>query len=193
MTTDQQQRVILVEGSWLVIDLPDNPTIRLDAKLLDRILAADDQLALTVGDLTPMLEVPDGPLAAAEIANTLAPYTRSAQIASVEVYRDAKRRLELASRGRYDNGALSLYFGKDDVFISDEVVRIGRDRFTVSEVTAYAGSESNLELSRGLLQAGLVMLVVAATKRREDIGLLSRRVAEFEQRTAVSPPKKESG
>lgn len=134
------------ERNWLVLRYPNNPPIRLDVRILDRVFAADAALYLTVETHTVALTIVSGPTAAARIAEALAPYTRSAAITSQEGYEDGKRRLDLASRNVADNAAFALYLGSPDIFYSkgnfclgdtgicslDEVITLSANRSVVS-------------------------------------------------------------
>ena len=84
------------DGHWLVLVYTDNPTIRFDARRLDRILADDGGLILAVADAKIVLRVTGGFEAGQQIAESLAPYTRSAPITRPEAYEEAKRQLDVA-------------------------------------------------------------------------------------------------
>ena len=172
---------IHVDRSWLVLTC-ENTTIRLDARFLDRVLADDSQLILSVGEARASLDIPVDVLSASQISALLVPYTRSAQITLEEVYKDAKRRLELASRNRRDNGAFALYVGSDDVFVDDRYLRVGKFKCLLVDVALYAQAEACLPLPTCELDARLAMLVVAARDRVEDLELLATRVAQYESR-----------
>lgn len=168
----------------MLIEGPNNPTTRLDVRFLDRLLVDDDELVLAVGDRAPRVRVPGGPDAALKIAVQLAHYTRSAGITCNEVYEDAKRRLDLADRGRRDNGAFALFFGDEDVFEQENIVSIGHVNCYLSDVELYANADEDIPLSIGAVPAKLVMLIVAARNRKEDLEQLARRVAEYEAAVA---------
>lgn len=183
---------IRVERSWLVLENPIAPTIRLDARFLDRVFADDDRLIVAVGEVMPIISIDHEPSVARKVAEQLASYTRSAQISRREVYDDAKRRLELASRGRRDNGAFALYFGNEDVYVDGKILSVGKFECWISDVELYAEAGANLPLPNGELPAELAMLVIAANRRVEDLDLLARRVAEYEA-TCTNESKKGLG
>ena len=146
-------------------------------------------LLLALGDLEVALHVADGPLAAKQIAEQLAPYTRDAPITRPEVYEDAKRRMRAQAEGRGEASAKreiehALLVGSDVVHLEGEKLLVGGIAFRVSEVREYALRGQNLPLHGGrLLQAAMGLLVVAAEERArggEDLALLSKRVADYE-------------
>src|SRR5262245_47358907 len=48
------------EANWLILSNPDNPPIRLDVRILDRILLIDEHLILEVDDVAIRLQVSGG-------------------------------------------------------------------------------------------------------------------------------------
>src|SRR5579871_5458335 len=151
--------------------------------------ARSRDLLLALGDLEVALHVADGPEAAKGISEQLAPYTRDAPITRPDVYEDAKRRMRDQAEGRGDASARrelehALLVGSDVVYMKDDFLIIGTQKFKIAEVREYALRGANLPLPGGrLLQAAMGLLVVAAEERAaagEDIGVLSKRVAEYE-------------
>jgi len=146
-------------------------------------------LLLALGDLEVALHVADGPVAAKRIADQLAPYTRDAPITRPEVYEDAKRRLRAQAEGKGEESSRrdlehALLVGGDVVHLRGDYLQVGEIAFRISEVREYALRGANLPLTGGrLLQAAMGLLVVAAEERAgvgEDLGVLSKRVAEYE-------------
>src|ERR1041384_307984 len=108
-----------VESYWLVLDYIDNPPIRLDARLLDRVLVDDRDLVLEVDDTVIALRITGEEGTVYELAERLAPYTRSAPITQQDVYEDARRRL--AKIGKDEQMRPLLFFGSDPVLVSDKI------------------------------------------------------------------------
>lgn len=183
-----EEPVETAKGHWLVLHYTNNVPIRFDARILDRIAAADATLYLVVEPLTVALEILSGEVRAARIAEALAPYTRSAPITRKEGYEDAKRRLDLASRNLVDNGAFSLYVGALDIYLHGDQFWVGdASAFSLDEAARLGEAQESLVLWRleppVRLQACLPLLVAAASRRpREDAAELSRRIAEYERR-----------
>jgi hypothetical protein len=151
--------------------------------------ARSRDLLLALGDLEVALHVADGPEAAKGISEQLAPYTRDAPITRPDVYEDAKRRMRDQAEGRGDASARrelehALLVGSDVVYMRDDFLVIGTQKYKIAEVREYALRGANLPLPGGrLLQAAMGLLVVAAEERAaagEDIGVLSKRVADYE-------------
>jgi hypothetical protein len=151
--------------------------------------ARSRDLLLALGDLEVALHVADGPEAAKSISEQLAPYTRDAPITRPDVYEDAKRRMRDQAEGRGDASARrelehALLVGSDVVYMKDDYLVIGSQKYKIAEVREYALRGANLPLPGGrLLQAAMGLLVVAAEERAtagEDIGVLSKRVADYE-------------
>ena len=82
---DEMPRRERADGHWLILDYPKNPTIRFDTRLLDRVLARDDDLILDFDDMVISIPIEGGLKAASELSELLAPYTRAAPITRVEV------------------------------------------------------------------------------------------------------------
>ena len=146
-------------------------------------------LLLALGDLEVALHVADGPEAAKNIADQLAPYTRDAPITRPEVYEDAKRRMRAQAEGKGEASARreleqALLVGSEVVFLRGEFLHVGTISFRIGEVREYALRGANLPLTGGrLLQAAMGLLVVAAEERAgqgEDVQLLSKRIADYE-------------
>ncbi len=152
--------------------------------------ARSRDLLLALGDLEVALHVADGPEAAKGISEQLAPYTRDAPITRPEVYEDAKRRMRAQAEGKGDAAAKreiehALLVGTDVVTLKDGFLSVGTNMsFRIAEVREYALRGANLPLPGGrLLQAAMGLLVVAAEERTqvgEDLGVLSKRVADYE-------------
>jgi len=147
------------------------------------------ELLLALGDLEVALVVADGPEAAKHISDQLAPYTRDAPITRPEVYEDAKRRMRAQAEGKGPESARrelerALMVGEQIVAVRGDQLVVGGVPFRVSEVREYALRGANLPLPGGrLLQAAMGLLVVAAEERAaqgEDLGLLSKRIADYE-------------
>jgi hypothetical protein len=170
-----------VESYWLVLHYTNNAPIRLDARVLDRVFADDRELFLEVDDTTIAIRITGEQGTAYELAERLAPYTRSAPITQQDVYEDARRRLARIA-DRDERMAPWLFFGSDPVRVSDEVVYIGEFACTLSDAMRYAGVGAALPLPNGHMQAGFVLLVVSARKRKDDAAMLSRRITEYETR-----------
>jgi hypothetical protein len=146
-------------------------------------------LLLALGDLEVALHIADGPEAAKNISDELAPYTRDAPITRPEVYEDAKRRMRAQAEGKGDAAArreieTALSVGTDIVQLRNDYLVVGAHSFRISEVREYALRGANLPLANGrLLQAAMGLLVVAAEERAtagEDVAVLSRRIADYE-------------
>jgi len=146
-------------------------------------------LLLALGDLEVALHVADGPEAAKNIADQLAPYTRDAPITRPEVYEDAKRRMRAQAEGKGEASARreleqALLVGSEVVFLRGEFLHVGTISFRIGEVRETALRGANLPLTGGrLLQAAMGLLVVAAEERAgqgEDVQLLSKRIADYE-------------
>jgi hypothetical protein len=146
-------------------------------------------LLLALGDLEVALHVADGPESAKSIAEQLAPYTRDAPITRPEVYEDAKRRMRAQAEGKGEASARreieqALLVGSDIVSLRGEYLQVGNVAFRIGEVREYALRGANLPLTGGrLLQAAMGLLVVAAEERAsqgEDVGILSKRIADYE-------------
>ena len=146
-------------------------------------------LLLALGDLEVALHVADGPEAAKSIADQLQPYTRDAPITRPEVYEDAKRRMRAQAEGKGEASARreleqALLVGGDVVHLHGDYLQVGQVSFRINEVREYALRGANLPLTGGrLLQAAMGLLVVAAESRAsagEDVGLLSKRIADYE-------------
>ena len=147
-------------------------------------------LLLALGDLEVALHVADGPEAAKGIAEQLAPYTRDAPITRPEVYEDAKRRMSAQAEGRGEASARrelehALLVGGDVVHLRGDYLQVGQVAFRIGVVREYALRGANLPLTGGrLLQAAMGLLVVAAEERAaagEDVSLLSKRIADYEE------------
>ncbi|MCE9579963.1 MAG: hypothetical protein K8W52_42995 [Deltaproteobacteria bacterium] len=146
-------------------------------------------LLLALGDLEVALHVVDGAEAAKEIAEQLAPYTRSAPITRPEVYEDARRRLDAQAHGRGGkNGKReleqALVVGGEVVHVAGDYLQVGQVGFKIDEVREHALRGANLPLPGGrLLQAAMGLLVVAAAERArsgEDLTALAKRIGEYE-------------
>jgi hypothetical protein len=151
--------------------------------------ARSRDLLLALGDLEVALHVADGPEAAKSISEQLAPYTRDAPITRPEVYEDAKRRMRAQAEGKGEASARreiehALLVGSDVVYLRGDYLQVGQVAFRIGEVREYALRGANLPLTGGrLLQAAMGLLVVAAEERAgagEDVGLLSKRIADYE-------------
>src|SRR5712675_725661 len=175
------------DGHWLLLKYANSVPIRLDARLLDRIAAADETLYLVVEPLAVALAITSGARAAARIAETLAPYTRSAPITHREACEDARRRRDLAARNLSDNGAFALYVGKHDVYFNgDDFCVADASAFSLDDAIRSSQVRESLFLWHleppVLLPATLPLLVAAASRRPpESVAELSQRIAEYEK------------
>ena len=152
--------------------------------------ARSRDLLLALGDLEVALHVADGPEAAKNVADQLAPYTRDAPITRPEVYEDAKRRMRAQAEGKGEASAKrelesALLVGDHVVHLKGDYLIIGPSKaFKLHEVKELALRGANLPLDGGrLLQAAMGLLVVAAEERAaggEDFGLLAKRIADYE-------------
>src|ERR1041385_8902520 len=138
-----------VESYWLVLDYIDNPPIRLDARLLDRVLVDDRDLVLEVDDTVIALRITGEEGTVYELAERLAPYTRSAPITQQDVYEDARRRLARIAETD-ERMAPRLFFGSDPVRVSDEIVYIGEFACTLSDAARYSRVGAALPLPNGV-------------------------------------------
>src|SRR5687768_10323204 len=62
-----------VDGYWLVLEYPNNPTIRLDARVLDRIFVDDGELVVSVDETAIRISISGGEHVAMVIAEQLGP------------------------------------------------------------------------------------------------------------------------
>jgi len=168
-----------VDGCWLVLDYPGNPTIRLDARLVDRIFVDDGHLIVNVDDVAIGVTISGGEHVARMVAEKLRPFTRTAPITLPEVYDDARRRLAAACQGG-DHSSPALLFGNDVVRASNELLYVGSTAFWLSDVEDYALTARELPLPNGKLQAALARLIIADRQRVDDQLQLSKRIAEYE-------------
>src|ERR1041384_2699912 len=147
-------------------------------------------LLLALGDLEVALHVAHRPEAAKGISEQLAPYTRDAPITRPEVYEDAKRRMRAQAEGRGEVSARrelehALLVGADVVYLCGDYLQVGQVAFGTAEVRESALRGANRPLTGGrLLQAAMGLLVVTADERAatgEDVSVLSKRIADYEQ------------
>jgi hypothetical protein len=151
-------------------------------------------LLLALGDLEVALHVADGPAAAKQVAEKLAPYTRGAPITRPEVYEDARRRMLARSEGRPLSARRELerglVVGDDVVTVAGGLLTVGAVSFRIEEVRDYAVRGANLPLPGGrMLQAAMGLLVVAAEERAagdEDLDGLAARIKAYEEWTGRS-------
>jgi hypothetical protein len=59
-----------IDGSWLVLEYPDNPPIRLDACAIDRVRLDDDVLVMEVDEETIVLQLTCEPHTARKLLET---------------------------------------------------------------------------------------------------------------------------
>jgi hypothetical protein len=174
------------EGHWLVLAYADNPTIRFDARRLDRVLTNDGDLVLTVADAKIVLRVSSGGHIGHQIAESLAPYTRSAPITRQEAYEEAKRQLDVARGISTAPPPPALFFGEDPVRAVDDKLYIGKDCCWIASVERYALLGAEIPLPNGRLQAALASLVIAdAARQEDDLKRLSERIKDYESRTSA--------
>lgn len=152
--------------------------------------ARSRDLLLALGDLEVALHVVDGPDAAKQVADQLAPYTRGAPIGRPEVYEDARRRLHAQAAGKGAQVARreverALLVGAEVVHVRDGFLQVGQVAFRTEEVREYALRGANLPLPGGrLLQAAMGLLIVAAEERArsgEDLTALAKRIHAYEE------------
>lgn len=192
MTADQSPSgttPLRADIPWLTIEAVGNPTIRLDARALDRLEVSGSDLILAVEDVELDLEDVAGADHARDIVGKLAPYTRRAQITRQDVYEDARARLRaLTEATSVEPGVLghALFIGPRAVFSRGERLHIGDLlAFDLSEVREYAMAGEVLPLPHGArLQAALAVLVVPLEQRtlEKDLDLLAKRIAAYEAR-----------
>jgi hypothetical protein len=174
------------QGEWLVLSYGDNPTVRLDCTVLDRIFADGSSLVLSLETTMATLPIKAGPLHALHLAERLSMYTRSAPITTRRSYEQHKRRLATAT----DPTSIPepcLWFGLDAVEVRGELLCIGDVAFRAAQVEAYGIAGALLPHPNGLLQAALAVLALDATFRVENVKLLAQRIAEYEARANSSP------
>jgi hypothetical protein len=164
----------------LFLRYPENPVISVNVRFLDRVLADDNGLVLTVDGYSAVLTIPRGVEAAFELAGQLALYTRSAPIADQETYEHTKTVLKARTKRQRFTGDF-VVVGEDRVQTTDELIYIGDFVCWISDAEAYAEAVASLPLPTGQLQAGLAMLVVMQWRRDEDAELLRRRIVEYEE------------
>jgi hypothetical protein len=159
--TEISQRV---EGPWLLLAYPANPVIRLDSRFLDRVMADDDELVLSVGDVTAYLKIVAGTAAASAIANALAAHTRSNTSGGERRSDRYEQPVECPNDGNAP-AAAPLYFGDDAVRATDSVVTIGSFRCRTTDVQRYALASAELPHPHGLFPAALACLVLGSNRR----------------------------
>jgi hypothetical protein len=172
-----------VDRNWLVLEHPENPIIRLDAGQIDRIRTHDSDVLFDVGDLQVSLVISGGQATATFIADRLSRYTRLTPITEPEVYEYAKRQLELLKAGA-DLHRSMVFVGDEPVEVDGQVLRIGGFTFPIHNAIRSGRVGESIRLPNGrYLQAGLALLVVAASEREDELDQLGRLVAEYEART----------
>jgi hypothetical protein len=176
LADNSQERV---DGSWLILSYPNNPCIRLDARFLDRILVDERDLILSVEELSVAVSI-GAVCGASSIAEQLARYTRSAPILESEMYEYTKSRLINIDKRGHQRDAPALFFGDSPVLVGDEILYIGGFACRILDVTRYAEVGASILLPNGSMQAALAMLVVAASRRTEDLTALSEKIVEYE-------------
>ncbi len=171
------------DGTWLMIAIPGNPVIRLDALGLDSIDADGDTLLLEADGLVTGLPIADGPEAARCIAAELRRHTRGAPIANAEIAAQARRYLEALASGLERP---LVFVGDHAVVVRGPFLQIGDiGAFRIGEVEEYGEAAANLPLPEGgLLQAALACLVIAASERSADDErrTLSQRIGDYQAR-----------
>ena len=174
-----------IEDSWLVLAYPQNPVIRFDSRILDRVLAEGTDLIMTVDETTGVVGLASGPERAMEFANELAAYTRSAPITRDDAYEDAKRRLEaLRANPQAIETRPALYFGSKAIIASAEILYVGEDAFSLTDLEELAIEGRAIALDGGAIRAALPKLIVAARARSEDPARLLDRIQTYELRRA---------
>jgi hypothetical protein len=169
------------ESCWLVLRYPKNPAIRLDVRVLDRILADDDRIVLDANDFGTALQVRGGPTTASSIATSLAPYTRSAPMTCPELYEDAKRRLQNAMNLTEGRRSTALVVGENVVTVSSSKLWIGEIFYWHQQIAEWAVSGDAIKVPGGALHACLAMLVIADLYRRpEDVAILRAKISDYE-------------
>jgi hypothetical protein len=176
----------IIKDGWLVLEYPSNPVIRLDGRILDRVLAEDSELILSVDDTTGIVGLMGGAVRAVELASELTPYTRSAPIRDLDGYEHAMRRLEaLRASPRAIDTRPALYLGTKPITVSDEVLYFEDEAYALSDLEPYAIAGHSIPLGEGHIRAALVSLLLAARLRREDIDRLAERIKAYEARVRV--------
>lgn len=168
-----------VEDGWLIIEYPGNPPIRLDILIVDRVVADDDVVVITVSDVTLSFRVSGGIDAARTLASAIAPFTRSKPIDDHHVYVSTSRRLHMLRE--CTGSPASLYFGDCAVIVENGAVRVARLSWWLSDLEPFAAAGTTFALPGGSMQAAWVFLV-AARENRDEARTLAARVAEYEMR-----------
>ena len=167
-------------NSWLVLEYRANPSIRLNAVLLDRILADDDELVLAVNDYVIVVLV-HNPSLATKLAEELSPYTRSSPITRPEAYLDARRRLDVLEGSRESSRFAYLMFGDDEAHVRHNALCIGDTVIRNQDIARYATVGAALPVGEGFLWAPIAMLLIADHLRLpESREYLSRRLRSYE-------------
>jgi hypothetical protein len=173
-----------VDGHWLVLSYPRNPTIRLNACVIDRILSDESSIYMVAGEFKCALTVLSASVAA-HITASLTPYTRSNPINGRESYLIARQCLEAAPMGLSKG---TLFVGDIEILVEDGILHIGEFRWHIDDVNKCLKAEGELQWPGAVLQAALAMLVVAVRYRQEDPDRLSLRIADYESRLVVLSP-----
>ncbi|MBA3464733.1 MAG: hypothetical protein H0T46_32670 [Deltaproteobacteria bacterium] len=180
---------VRAQGPWLTIAPRGGAVVRLDVRCLDHVVVGERGIELEAEGVVISLHLADDDEAIRNVANRLAPYTRTACIRTSEVYEDAKRLLE--EHERCEAVGTSTPSRPPELLVETEVVSVIGEHlvvgesvaFLITEVNEYAIHGANLPLPGGrLLQAALARLVVvtAGRKTSETRAVLSRRIAAYE-------------
>lgn len=170
-----------VSDHWLLLTYGPNPTIRLDCTALDRVLALEECLILSIGELTVDLTIVGGPTCAREFAERLSVYTRSAPITTQAAY-DRHRAFLVAATNSISTVDPFLWFGADVVQSHGDWLYIGNIAIDLDQVRQYARVAAPLPLPQGKIQAAITLLPVAANYRSDDPRQLAARIADYESR-----------
>ena len=173
-----------VDANWLVLAYLDNPTIRVDARMLDRILADESDIVFGFDEMTASLRIMGGERVARHIADSLAPYTRSAPLLKADVYEHSKRRLAAINGLVGPKSVPAVLYNSEPVWASDKTLYIGDFAVcSLAKVDRCSVLGTELQVPNGWLQAGLAMFVVAA--RHENVEVLMQRISDYEARCAA--------
>lgn len=124
--------MVVAEPPYLVIRVPENPVIQLDARTLECIYTEDAAvLFLQVYETTVLLRLKYG-VEARTIADQLAPYTRWERCLRADMYEYLKQEITVPRSG--------LVVGGDEVRAQDGMIVIGTLKFRIPEVSAHANA-----------------------------------------------------
>jgi hypothetical protein len=162
---------------WLVIAVPCNPVIRVDARHLDRIDHLNTNLVITVGDVDVSLEIADGEDVAAAIAANLRPFVRCSPIDTSEVCQVMSEFLESSTHSELS--PIVVFIGDDPIYVREEFVNLRGLEYPIANVESYATRGLDLPLVSGGIQAAIVLLTVEAGKRVAPLSSVAQRISDY--------------